>query len=1007
MTRHLSRLVRTTIVAAISVFISSPASALPPNLEDVLIGDNWDQAVGILFAPNGRMFVWEKAGRVWNVENGVKAAQPLIDIREEVGNWGDYGMLGFAIDPNFFSNGYIYLMYVVDYHHLANYGTPNYNPLTNLYFRDTIGRITRYTCNVADGYRSVNMASRLILVGETISTGIPICHQSHGTGTLLFGEDGTLLATCGDGASFDSVDVGGPIDGSSNTALADGIIKPKEDVGSYRSQIVDSLNGKVLRLDPANGDGIASNPYYDANAPRAARSRVWALGLRNPYRMVLRPGTGNPDPGLADPGTLYISDVGWTVWEELNICRGSGENFGWPAFEGMLHHWDYFDASPFNLDAPNPLHGSPQCNEPYFRFRDLIIQDTLDPAASFPNPCDAGQEVPPTLHRYIHRRPTIDWQHNEEKSRAAGYTGNNAAVFDIGGPGSPVVGPQFAGECAVAGVWYSGTNLTAEFQDSLFFADYSSRWIRCLRVDVNDNAIEVRDFAPIDAGSIVAISMDPTTGSLYYINYDDGSTIHRVTRVDNLPPVAVAAANLNYGPAPLAVQLTGAGSSDPESQTLTYAWDMGNGTPVLSSRNPTYLFGCEDITDEGTFTTRIQTLNPPIPLGEGNTNPEVMRDGDCPPFGADSSSRQYDTYHGGDQGSVDYVGYVFAAPREFRSIVFQEGMQFSDGGWFETINAQYFDGTIWANIPGAVFAPVYAGSNGVTYETYTILFPPITATGIRLRGNPGGSENFISVGELRVLATPVPPITTPQAFNVSLTVRDTLNAPDSTSLVVSINNTPPVVEILSPAPGSTFSGTQPTPMPLIADITDAEHGPGQYTCRWQTILHHDTHVHPEPYDFDCDTSTIFFPHGSVGDVFYYEVQLIVTDDAGLSATRSVIVMPECTPLTGDFDADNDVDADDIAAFTACHTGSGGSIAPGCEAGDAEPDGDIDCADWAVILASYECTTGHEPPITIQDFVATLIDANPDAALRCIADINNDAELNGVDVEEFVEHVLSH
>ena len=59
------------------------------------------------------------------------------------------------------------------------------------------------------------------------------------------------------------------------------------------------------------------------------------------------------------------------------------------------------------------------------------------------------------------------------------------------------------------------------------------------------------------------------------------------------------------------------------------------------------------------------------------------------------------------------------------------------------------------------------------------------------------------------------------------------------------------VEIVSPAPGSTFSTAGPTNYPLIANITDAEHDPGEYTCRWQTILHHDEHVHPEPYDFDC------------------------------------------------------------------------------------------------------------------------------------------------------------
>ena len=48
------------------------------------------------------MFVWEKAGRVYIVENGVRHSIPLIDIREEVGNWRDFGLIGFALDPDFF-----------------------------------------------------------------------------------------------------------------------------------------------------------------------------------------------------------------------------------------------------------------------------------------------------------------------------------------------------------------------------------------------------------------------------------------------------------------------------------------------------------------------------------------------------------------------------------------------------------------------------------------------------------------------------------------------------------------------------------------------------------------------------------------------------------------------------------------------------------------------------------------------------------------------------------------
>src|SRR5439155_5705684 len=116
---------------------------------------------------------------------------------------------------------------------------PSYDPAVNEYFNATIRRITRYTARAADGFRSVDYASRKILLGETKSTGIPVLHQSHGVGSLVFGADGTLLASCGDGASYSSTDIGNASETYYSQALTDGIIKPKENVGSYRSQLVD------------------------------------------------------------------------------------------------------------------------------------------------------------------------------------------------------------------------------------------------------------------------------------------------------------------------------------------------------------------------------------------------------------------------------------------------------------------------------------------------------------------------------------------------------------------------------------------------------------------------------------------------------------------------------------------------------------------------------------------------------------------------------------------------
>src|SRR5207247_576652 len=123
------------------------------------------------------------------------------------------------------------------------------------------------------------------------------------------------------------------------------------------------------------GDGLPSNPFYDPANPRAAKSRVWALGLRNPCRITRRPETGSHNPGDGNPGVLYIGNVGWDTWEDLHVCTGPGQNFGWPAFEGINTQPAYYQANVQNLDAPNPLYPASGCSR-YFYFRDLIRQNT-------------------------------------------------------------------------------------------------------------------------------------------------------------------------------------------------------------------------------------------------------------------------------------------------------------------------------------------------------------------------------------------------------------------------------------------------------------------------------------------------------------------------------------------------------------------------------------------------------------------------------------------------------
>ncbi|GAB3811460.1 hypothetical protein GCM10028895_01620 [Pontibacter rugosus] len=196
------------------------------------IGGEWNTAVGLTFSKDGkRMYVWEKGGKVWIVEDGERHEKPLLDLTDEVGDWGDHGLLGFTLDPNFNQNGFIYLLYVVDRNHLMNFGKGGYNPTAISQNEATIGRVTRYTVDLQNGGSSVKASSRKILLGETAATGIPILYVSHGIGSISFGEDGSLLISAGDGATAGALDSGfdpnNPNDSYTPQALADGIISKK------------------------------------------------------------------------------------------------------------------------------------------------------------------------------------------------------------------------------------------------------------------------------------------------------------------------------------------------------------------------------------------------------------------------------------------------------------------------------------------------------------------------------------------------------------------------------------------------------------------------------------------------------------------------------------------------------------------------------------------------------------------------------------------------------------
>ncbi|MGC3946451.1 MAG: putative Ig domain-containing protein [Chryseolinea sp.] len=598
----------------------------PSGFASVTVSSQWNEAVGLAFSKDGQdMFVWERGGKVWVVRNSQRTL--LLDITEEVGGWHDHGLLGFALHPNFDQNGQFYVLYLVDRHYLKNFGTGSYNPSANEFFDATIGRLTRYTASKnGNGYTIVG-GSRKILLGETISTGIPVLSITHSTGTIVFGTDNTLLVATGDGASPAVHDSGNASSSYYVKGLAEGIIRPAENVGAFRSQLLDGYNGKILRIDPETGAGISSNPFYDPAKPNSAKSKVWALGFRNPFRMSFKPNTGSHNPDDGNPGILYVGDVGWNLWEEINVVDRPGQNFGWPIYEGHLANDNsnvYASILTPNMDAPNPQFGVNGCTQQYFNFQDLIKQETLSGAATFLNSC-GGQTIPSNITTYVHSRPLLAWRHCCEPARVATFNGQTPTTSQVLPGASPVPGPDFVGQSSTGGLFYTGADF-AGFQNSYFFGDYAAGWIRNITVDGNDNPTSVRNFVDQNV-TPVAFAMHPSEEGLYYVNFPD--EIRKITFSNNRPPIAVATADQTFGGGPLTVQFKGDASTDFENQPLNYSWNFGDGSGVSTSANPSHTFNAPpDVPTPYTVTLTVTdnqgaTNQTSINISVNNTPPQV------------------------------------------------------------------------------------------------------------------------------------------------------------------------------------------------------------------------------------------------------------------------------------------------------------------------------------------------------------------------------------------------
>lgn len=831
-------------VCAVLVFalisIAAPATAhpvLPADFvaESVAPGASFNTPTGIAFRPDGSLLVAEKRGRVYVVDGGFKVPTPLWSRENEVLDQQDRGLLDVAVDPNYASNRYIYLLYTVD---------PDSNGVDNN--SDGFGRIARYTVSSSDPNQLVS-SSRTILLGVDWPNGPVAASPTHTIGSLRWGEDGSLLVSEGDGAQYQGTDAGGNDPGAFGAGKTD----PNEDIGAFRAQDITSLAGKILRINPANGHGYPSNPYWNGDAT-SVRSRVWAYGVRNPFRFNVRPGTGNPDPAAGDPGTLYIGDVGWGTWEEVTVAPYGGLNFGWPCWEGFAYNTSYQNATPAHNDCASMGSGT--------------------------NPA-------------THTPPLLDWHHSiASSSHPPGYSGRAASGL----------------------AFYDGVNYPAQYQGAFFHADYNNNWIRWVKVDASDNLVSTDVFGTNMDGPVDLIE-HPTTHDLYYVAITEGDVrrIRYTGGVANLPPVAVADATPTIGVVPLEVSFSSAASYDPNGDPLTFSWIFGDGgssnqaSPVYTFNSPgTYDVLLTVFDDQGEQDSDIVTVR--VTATADFPTAAVLDDfnrANGPIGGAwvdETATLVIDanalTQTGGAATTV--LDLPAFGPDQEVFVTFDE----------VTSNAPEQDlmmkvqGTTWA--AGHIEVRYEAAASKVRVNTYApgqgwvgrATFDGITITpgdqfGARAYsdGTVEAYVNGVLVGTASVAGWPYASLggrlgmTLDQATATRL---DNFGGGDA-ALVF---NEKPVATILAPGDSSFYADSQMVVFQGM--VSDAEDDPGSLVHELRVDLHHNDHVHPGVLtSSNLVDSLLTFEHED-GTGVHLEAWLFVTDTGGLSDTSHITIFPE-------------------------------------------------------------------------------------------------------------------
>ena len=528
---------RRPILALLAAVSTTLAADIPPDYRFKVetLFEGMPQPMALAIAPDGRIFFNEYGGKLKIYHPDTK--QIVVAGEIDVFTGQENGFLGFALDPQFAENGWIYCLH-----------SPKDFPGQHL---------SRYTLH-GD---ALDLASEKVLL-QFEEQRKECCHHA---GTVRFGPDGCLYFSTGDN-THPHADSNGyaPLDERPGREPWDA----QKSAGN-----TNSLNGKIIRIRP-KPDGTYEIPAGNLFPPGTAKTRpeIFAMGCRNPWRMSVDQKTGYVYWGEVGPDAGDDGPRGPRGYDEINQAKKAA-NFGWPYFVGnnfAYADYDYvtktvgplFDPQhPFN-EGPNNtgLRDLPPAVPaliywPYRQPREFTEMGEGGRTACAGPVYYCGVHVRETngFPQHFNRcllfwdweRPALKWARLDADSNLVGIEPFSSAVV-LGNKPEQIekLKPQIA----------AGATLIQRPVDAVFGPDH------CLYL--------------LDYGETWGANKD---SKLVKISYVYG----------NLPPVAVASATNAAGREPLTVSLSSAGSKDHEGDALKYEWRLQPDGPVVSTEaNP-------------------------------------------------------------------------------------------------------------------------------------------------------------------------------------------------------------------------------------------------------------------------------------------------------------------------------------------------------------------------------------------------------------------------------------